>query len=146
MDYSKKVLEHFQKPHNYGHMKNPDGMGKVGNPRCGDIMHLYLRINKDVIKDIKFETMGCAAAIATSSVVTDLAKGKNILEALKIDSQKVVDALGGLPIIKVHCSLLAADALAEAVYDYLKKNKRDIPEELEKKHESLKKEHEEEAE
>jgi nitrogen fixation protein NifU and related proteins len=142
MDYSKKVLEHFQNPHNYGKMKNPDGVGKVGNMRCGDVMYLYIKINKkEVITDIKFETLGCAAAIATSSVVTDLAKGKNIFEALKISSQNVVDSLGGLPVIKIHCSLLAADALAEAIYDYLTKNKKEIPDNLKKKHENFLKSH-----
>ncbi|MDP2909521.1 MAG: iron-sulfur cluster assembly scaffold protein [bacterium] len=139
--YSKKVMEHFQNPHNYGKIENPDGIGKVGNPRCGDIMYLYIKVENDIITDIKFETMGCAAAIATSSVVTDLAKGKNILEALKLNSQNVVDALEGLPVIKVHCSLLAADALAEAVYDYLKKNRREIPNDLEEKHAKINKEH-----
>ena len=121
--YSKKVIKHFQEPHNYGKMKNPDGVGKVGNPVCGDVMHLYIKVEKEIIKDIKYETFGCVAAISTSSVVTDLAKGKTLQEALKIDSNKVIKSLGGLPAIKIHCSLLAVDALKKAINDYLlKKN------------------------
>ncbi len=142
--YSKKVIEHFQKPHNYGKMKNPDGTGKVGNIVCGDVMHLYIRVEKnkrgeEIVKDIKFETFGCVAAISTSSVVTDLAKGKTLKEAMKIDSNKVVKSLGGLPKIKYHCSLLAVDALNEAIYDYLSKNKKPIPKELQKKHKRIEK-------
>lgn len=121
MDYSKKVLEHFQNPHNYGKIKNPDGTGEVGNARCGDIMRLYIKVKNDILADVKFETMGCAAAIATSSIVTDLAKGKSLEEAAKIDSKSVVDSLGGLPIIKIHCSLLAVEALKKAINDYRKK-------------------------
>lgn len=139
--YSKKVIEHFQDPHNYGKMKNPDGVGKVGNPICGDVMHLYIKVDRDeVIKDIKFETFGCVAAISTSSIVTDLAKGKTLQQALKIDGSKVVKSLGGLPDIKYHCSLLAADALSEAIYDYLSRNKKPIPKELQKKHQKIEKE------
>ncbi|MBM3251080.1 MAG: iron-sulfur cluster assembly scaffold protein [Candidatus Nealsonbacteria bacterium] len=133
--YSKKVIKHFQNPHNYGRMKNPDGVGKVGNIVCGDVLWLYIKVDKkEVIKDIKYETFGCAAAIATSSIITDLAKGRTIEEALKIDSGKLVKSLGGLPPIKVHCSLLAIDALSEAIYDYLSKNKKPIPENLQKTH------------
>jgi len=138
--YSKTVIEHFQNPHNYGKIENPDGTGKVGNPRCGDIMYLYIKVKEDKITDIKFETLGCAAAIATSSVVTDLAKGRNIFDALKINSENVIEKLEGLPVIKVHCSLLAADALAEAVYDYLKKSNKAVPEELEERHRQINKE------
>lgn len=123
MDYSEKVLEHFQSPHNYGKMENPDGTGKVGNPQCGDIMYLYIKVKNNKITDIKFETMGCAAAIATSSIVTDLAKGKTLEEAEKIDSKKVVESLGGLPVIKVHCSLLAVEALKKAIDEYREKTK-----------------------
>ena len=123
--YSKKVIEHFQNPHNYGKMKNPDGVGKVGNPICGDTMHLYIKVEKGIIKDIKYETFGCVAAISTSSVVTDLAKGKTLQQALKIDSNKVVKSLGGLPDIKYHCSLLAVDALKKAINDYLSKKKNE---------------------
>lgn len=138
--YSKKVIEHFQNPHNYGKMKNPDGTGRVGNIICGDVMHLYIKVDKDIIKDTKFETFGCAAAISTSSVVTDLAKGKTLKQALKIDYSKVIESLGGLPPIKIHCSLLAVDALSEAIYDYLSKNKKPIPKGLQTRHERIEKE------
>lgn len=129
--YSKKVIEHFRNPHNYGRIKNPDGIGKVGNIRCGDILWLYIKIKKDkkgreIIKDIKYETFGCVAAISTSSVVSDLAKGKTLKEAMKIDSKEVVKSLGGLPAIKYHCSLLGVDALQAAIKDYLSKNKKPL--------------------
>ena len=136
--YTQKLIEHFSNPHNYGSIKDPDGTGQVGNPTCGDVMKLYIKINKDVIKDIKFETFGCAAAIATSSVLTDLAKGKTIKEALAIKNQDIVNSLGGVPNIKIHCSILAVDALYEAIYDYLSKNKKKIPEKVQKKHNQLK--------
>jgi nitrogen fixation NifU-like protein len=143
--YTKKVIEYFKKPHNYGRMKNPDGLGKVGNPICGDVMWLYIKVGKDkkgreIIRDIKFETFGCVAAIATSSVITDLAKGKTLEEAMKIDRKEIVKSLGGLPPIKIHCSILAAGALSEAIYDYLSKNKREIPKELKEKHKQIEKE------
>ncbi len=143
--YSKKVIEHFQKPHNYGKMKNPDGIGKVGNIICGDVMHLYIRVGKDkkgkeIIKDIKFETFGCVAAISTSSVVTDLAKGKTLEEAIEIKSNEIVKSLGGLPPIKHHCSLLGVDALFEAIYGYFSKNKKEIPAKLQKRHQRIEKE------
>lgn len=138
--YSDKVMDHFRNPHNYGKIDKPDGIGKVGNIICGDIMYLYIKVRNDKIADVKFETFGCASAIATSSVVTDLAKNKTLLEALKIGNNDVVEALDGLPPIKVHCSLLAADALKEAIYDYMKKNKKSIPAELEKHHQRLEKE------
>lgn len=142
--YSKKVIEHFQNPHNYGGMKKPDGVGRVGNLICGDVMNLYIKVAKnEVIKDISFETFGCAAAISTSSVITDLVKGKAIKEALKINNKKVIESLGSLPPIKIHCSLLAADALSEAIYDYLSKNKKEIPRELEKRHQRIEKERKE---
>lgn len=142
--YTKKVIEYFKNPHNYGRMKNPDGTGKVGNITCGDVMHLYIKVGKnkrgqEVIKDAKFETFGCVAAISTSSVVTDLAKGKSLKEALAISRDDVVDSLGGLPPIKYHCSVLAVDALSEAVYDYLSKNNKPIPKELQKRHERIQK-------
>ncbi|MFC1789767.1 iron-sulfur cluster assembly scaffold protein [Patescibacteria group bacterium] len=126
--YTKKVFECFKNPKNYGKMKNPDGVGKIGNPVCGDVMWLYIKVeknkkNQEMIKDIKFETFGCVAAIATSSIITDLAKGKTLKEAMKIDKQKIVESLGGLPPIKMHCSILAASALAVAIKDYLSKNK-----------------------
>jgi len=146
--YTKKVMEHFKNPHNYGEIKNPDGLGKVGNLVCGDVMYLYIKVGKnrkkeEIIKDIKFETFGCVAAISTSSVVTDLAKGKTLEEAIEINNNKIVKSLGGLPPIKIHCSLLAVDALAEAIYDYLSKNKKPIPEKLKKVHQRIKKENKE---
>ncbi|PIS39747.1 MAG: iron-sulfur cluster assembly scaffold protein, partial [Candidatus Nealsonbacteria bacterium CG08_land_8_20_14_0_20_38_20] len=142
--YTKKVMEHFKNPHNCGRMKNPDGVGKVGNVICGDVLWLYIKVGKnkkgrEIIKDIKFETFGCVAALATSSVITDLAKGKTIEDALKISRQDIVKSLGGLPAIKLHCSVLAADALSEALYDYFVKNKREIPKELEDKHRTAEK-------
>jgi nitrogen fixation NifU-like protein len=139
LTYSPKVLEHFRNPHNYGSITNADGVGEVGNMTCGDVMKLYIKVaqnkqGEDYIKDIKFETLGCAAAIATSSVVTDLAKNKTLTEAIKINNADVIKALDNLPAIKIHCSLLAADALIEAVYSYYQKIGREIPTELEKNH------------
>jgi len=126
--YSKLVIQHFTKPHNQGVIKNADGVGTVGNPKCGDIMRMYIKIAKnktgeEIIKDIKFETLGCGAAISTSSMATDLAKGMTVAEALKITNKQVAEQLGGLPKMKLHCSNLAADALHEAIADYRKKNK-----------------------
>ena len=117
--YSEKVLDHFKNPHNQGQIPDADAMGEVGNPTCGDIMKLYLKIKDNIIKDIKFETLGCGAAIASTSMLTDLVKGKKIKDALKITKQDVADALGGLPQPKVHCSILAVDALKKAVENYL---------------------------
>ena len=127
-----------------GKIKNPDGVGRAGNLICGDVMHIYIKVEKDkkgkeIIKDIKFETFGCVAALSTSSVVTDLAKGKTLDRALQINKDNIIKALGGLPLIKIHCSVLAIDALSEAIYDYLTKNKREIPEELQKRHKKIKK-------
>ena len=138
--YTKKTLQHFKDPHNYGKIKDPDGMGKVGNIVCGDVMWLYIKVEKNKIKDIKFETFGCVAALSTSSVITDLAKEKTLTEALKISKDEIIKTLDGLPPIKIHCSVLAVDALSEAIYDYLLKNKKKVPEELKKKHRQLKKE------
>ena len=121
--YSKKVMDHFMNPKNVGIIENPDGYGKVGNPVCGDLMEIYIKVKDDIIKDIKFKTFGCGSAIATSSMVTELAKGKNIDEALKITRNDVADELDGLPPQKMHCSNLAADALQEAIKDYKKKKK-----------------------
>lgn len=125
--YSKKVLEHFTRPHNQGVIKNPSGVGMVGNPTCGDMMKIYIKVKKDakkreVISDIKFETLGCASAIATSSMITDLAKGKTLEKAQRITRQDVAEALEGLPPIKMHCSNLAADGLHEAIRDYKENN------------------------
>ena len=122
--YSKKVMEHFMNPKNVGIIDNPDGYGKVGNPICGDLMEIYIKVENDKIKDIKFKTFGCGSAIATSSMVTELAKGKNVDEAIKITRQDVADELDGLPPQKMHCSNLAADALHEAIKDYKKKKEK----------------------
>lgn len=119
--YSEKVMDHFQNPRNMGEMKDPDGVGRVGNPTCGDLMEVYIKVNDDKLEDVKFRTFGCGAAIATSSMVTEMAKGKKLDEALKITKQDVADELGGLPPIKMHCSNLAADALQAAVKDYREK-------------------------
>ncbi|KKQ67995.1 MAG: iron-sulfur cluster assembly scaffold protein [Candidatus Nealsonbacteria bacterium RIFCSPHIGHO2_01_FULL_38_55] len=143
--YSKKVMEHFKKPHNYGRIENADGIGEIGNVVCGDLMKLYIKIGKnkkgeEIVGDIKFETFGCVAAISSSSAVTDLVKGKTIKEALEINSRKIAETLGGLPPIKYHCSVLGADAFLEAIYDYFSKNKRPIPKKIQKNHLRLKKE------
>jgi len=130
MDYTEKVLEYFRNPRNMGKIENPDGVGKVGNAICGDVMWIYIKVGKnengeEIIEDIKFETFGCAAAIATSSVVTELAKGKTLQEAEKISNKDVVEFLGGLPPIKKHCSLLAEEGLKAAIEDYRKKKKNE---------------------
>ncbi|HLE41641.1 MAG TPA: Fe-S cluster assembly scaffold protein NifU [Nitrospirota bacterium] len=119
--YSSKVMEHFAHPHNVGEIPDADGVGTVGNPVCGDVMRLYIKVDKDVITDAKFKTFGCGAAIATSSMVTDLVKGKTVGEALKISNAAVAEALGGLPKVKMHCSVLAEEALRSALDDYYKK-------------------------
>jgi nitrogen fixation NifU-like protein len=121
MQYSKKVLQHFAEPHNVGVMEDPDGVGEVGNPVCGDVMKIYIKVKDDRIEDIKFQTLGCGAAIATSSMVTDLAKGKTLDEALTITRDAVATELDGLPPAKMHCSNLAADALHAAIAEYRKK-------------------------
>ena len=122
--YTEKVKDHFLNPRNVGEIKNPDGFGKVGNPVCGDVMAIYIKVKDNRIVDIKFKTFGCVAAVATSSVLTEMVKGKKIDEALKITRNDVANELGGLPAIKMHCSNLAADALREAIKDYKnKKNK-----------------------
>ena len=135
--YSKKVLKHFRNPHNLGKIKDASGTGEVGNMACGDVMKLYLKIEGNVIKDVKFETYGCAAAIATSSVITDLVKGKTIDDALAMTNKSVIDSLDGLPPIKIHCSLLSVDALNEAIYDYLNKNTMEIPSALAERHKRM---------
>ena len=116
--YNEKILDHFQNPRNAGGMDNPDGVGTVGNIACGDIMTIYIKVENEVITDIKFKTFGCGAAIASSSFTTELVKGKTIDEALQLTRQDVSDGLGGLPPIKMHCSNLALDALREAIKDY----------------------------
>ena len=122
--YSEKVLEHFNNPRNMGEIENADGVGKVGNPVCGDIMNLYINVEDNRIIDAKFKTFGCGAAIATSSMVTEMVKGKTIEEALKISNRAVAEALDGLPPIKMHCSVLAEEALRSAIDDFYKKNKK----------------------
>ncbi len=121
--YSEKVMEHFQNPRNVGEIENADGTGHVGNPVCGDIMELYIQVKDSTIVDAKFKTFGCGAAIATSSMVTEMLKGKTIEEALKISNRTVADALDGLPPIKMHCSVLAEEALKLAIEDYQAKSK-----------------------
>ena len=117
--YSEKVMEHFKNPRNVGEIENPDGVGRVGDPICGDVMELYIKVKDGVIVDVKFRTFGCAAAVATSSMVTEMVKGKSVEEALKISNKAVVEALDGLPPAKVHCSVLAEDALRAAIENYL---------------------------
>jgi nitrogen fixation NifU-like protein len=116
--YSQRVMEHFRNPRNVGVIEDPDGMGEVGNPMCGDMMKITIKVESDRIRDIKFQTLGCAAAIATSSMVTEMAKGMTLEEASSISRQSIADALEGLPAAKMHCSNLAADALHEAIKDY----------------------------
>ena len=119
--YSERVMEHFRNPRNVGEIPDADGVGTVGNPVCGDMMSIYIKVKDNRIVDIKFKTFGCGAAVATSSMITELAKFKSLEEAMKISRQDVADSLGGLPPIKMHCSNLAADALHEAILDYRKK-------------------------
>jgi len=116
--YSEKVMDHFANPRNVGEIPDADGVGKVGNPQCGDVMWLYIKVKDNIITDIKFKTFGCGAAIATSSMITELARGKTLEEAKKISRADVAENLGGLPPVKMHCSNLAADALREAIKDY----------------------------
>jgi len=121
--YNDKIMEHFKNPRNVGEIEDPDGVGRVGNPVCGDVMELYIKVNDGIIVDAKFKTFGCAAAIATSSMVTEMVKGKSIEEALKISNKAVVEALDGLPPAKVHCSVMAEEALKAAIEDYLEHQK-----------------------
>ncbi|MBU1120695.1 iron-sulfur cluster assembly scaffold protein [Candidatus Micrarchaeota archaeon] len=124
--YSKKVMKYFKNPKNIGEIKNADGIGKVGNPQCGDIMYVYIKVGKnkkgkEILKDIKVKTFGCIAAVATSSVITEMAKGKTLDEALKISKMDIARELGGLPPIKMHCSVLSAEGLKKAIAEYRKK-------------------------
>ncbi|MBE0475765.1 MAG: Fe-S cluster assembly scaffold protein NifU [Coriobacteriia bacterium] len=123
--YSEKVMEHFANPHNVGVIEDADGVGEVGNPVCGDVMKITIRVDDDRIDDIKFQTLGCGAAIATSSIVTEMAKGMSLADAVRISKQQVADELGGLPPVKMHCSVLATDGLKKAVDDYLVKQGRE---------------------
>lgn len=143
--YTEKVVEHFRKPHNMGKMSEPSAVGRVGNMLCGDVMWFYIRVEPDaggreIISDVSWETFGCTAAIATSSMMSDLAKGKTLDEAIAITNRDVADKLGGLPAVKMHCSALAADALNEAIHDYLTKQARPIPQALAARHERIQKE------
>ena len=116
--YTEQVMDHFMNPRNMGEMENADGVGTVGNAKCGDIMRIYIKVEDNVITDVKFKTFGCGAAIATSSKATELVKGKTLDEALQITNKMVMDSLGGLPPVKVHCSVLAEEALHAAIQDY----------------------------
>ena len=118
MEYTEQVMDHFMNPRNMGEMEDASGVGTVGNAKCGDIMRIYIKVENDVIVDVKFKTFGCGAAVATSSKATELVKGKTIDEALQITNQAVMEALGGLPPVKVHCSVLAEEALHAAIQDY----------------------------
>ena len=134
MLYSERVMDHFTNPRNVGEIENADGVGTVGNAKCGDIMQMFIKVENDTIVDVKFKTFGCGAAIATSSMATELVKGHTIDEALKLTNQVVVEALDGLPPVKVHCSVLAEEAIKTAVADYYNKIGRPIDFEIEKAH------------
>lgn len=125
--YSQKVMDHFMNPRNVGEIPDADGVGEVGNPKCGDIMKMYLKIKDGVIEDVKFKTFGCGAAVASSSMATELIKGKTIEEAMKLTNKAVAEALDGLPSIKMHCSVLAEQAIKAALLDYSKKHNVHIP-------------------
>lgn len=126
LEYSEKVMEHFTNPKNVGEIEGAAGVGTVGNAKCGDIMRIYLDIQDNIIKDAKFKTFGCGAAVATSSMATEMIIGKTVEEALKLTNKAVMEALGGLPPVKVHCSLLAEEAVHAALWDYAKKNNLEI--------------------
>lgn len=127
MAYSKLVMDHFENPRNVGKMEDANGIGEVGNAKCGDIMKMYLKIENDVIEDVKFNTFGCGAAIATSSMATEMIKGKKVEEALSLTNKAVMDALGGLPTPKIHCSILAEEAVKSAVEDYYHRKGEEFP-------------------
>lgn len=137
--YSDKVMDHFMSPRNMGEIENANAVGEVGNPACGDMMKLYFQINDDgIIEDVKFKTFGCGAAIASSSMATELIKGKSVEEVLELTNQAIVEALDGLPPAKIHCSVMAEEAIEEALKDYYKRSGKDLNE-LEKMKESLNK-------
>ena len=121
MQYTEKVMQHFMHPHNVGVIESPDGYGKVGNPSRGDIMEIFIKVDNDIITDVKFRTFGCASAIASSSISTDMIIGKTVEDALKVTNKAVVEALGGLPAVKMHCSVLAEEAIKMAIEDYIAK-------------------------
>ena len=137
MEYTEQVMDHFMNPRNMGEMEDASGVGTVGNAKCGDIMRIYIKVENDVITDVKFKTFGCGAAIATSPKATELVKGKTLDEALQITNKQVMDALGGLPPVKVHCSVLAEEALHAAIQDYkdrLEKGEKPVTEDEEVKY------------
>ena len=139
MPYSEKVMDHFTNPRNVGEIVDASGIGTVGNPVCGDVMKMYLKIEGDIIVDVKFKTFGCGAALATSSMVTEMVKGKSIEDALKVTNKAVAEALGGLPPVKMHCSVLAEEALRSALKDYYKRQGLPVPfDDKEHKHEGEK--------
>ncbi len=125
--YSEKVMDHFENPRNVGEIPDANGVGTVGNAKCGDIMRMYLKVENGIIEDVKFKTFGCGAAIATSSMATEMVKGKSLKEALQLTNKAVAEALDGLPPVKMHCSLLAEEAIHAAVEDYLKNHPEDAP-------------------
>jgi nitrogen fixation NifU-like protein len=127
LSYGEKVMDHFMNPRNVGEIPDASGIGTVGNPICGDVMKMFLKIENNIIVDAKFKTFGCGAAVATSSMVTEMVKGKTMEEALKISNKTVAEALGGLPPIKMHCSVLAEEALRSALKDYYKKQGKELP-------------------
>ncbi len=135
--YTKEIMKHFRNPKNVGVIKNPDGKGRVGNLICGDVMELYIKVKNNKIVDIKFQTFGCVVALAVSSMLTTMVKGKTLKQAMKITNKDILKKSGKVPPIKVHCSILAADALQEAIYDYFSKNNLKIPEKLKKEHERI---------
>ncbi|MBN2202811.1 MAG: iron-sulfur cluster assembly scaffold protein [Candidatus Aenigmarchaeota archaeon] len=137
--YPKEIMEHFKNPKNIGTIKDADGIGKVGNLVCGDVMMFYIKVDKNKISDIKFQTFGCVVAIAVSSMLTEMVKGKTLNYAIKTTSKDILKKSGKVPTIKAHCSVLAADALHEAIYDYMLKQKMKIPAGLEKEHKRIKK-------
>lgn len=143
LGYTKKVIEYFLKQKYVGEIKNADGIGKLGNPICGDVMQIYIKVGKkngkEYIKDIKFKTLGCVAAIASSSALCELVKGKSLKDALKISRKDIIKKVGNLPPIKYHCSILGEETLFEAIYDYMKKTKKKIPKEIEEKHRKISK-------
>ena len=122
MAYSEKVMDHFANPRNVGEIENADGIGEVGNSKCGDIMKMYIKVDNDIITDVKFKTFGCGAAIATSSMATEMVKGKTVQEAMEVTNKAVMEALDGLPPVKIHCSLLAEEAIHAALWDYAEKH------------------------
>ena len=127
MEYTKEVMEHFVNPHNVGELENANAVGEVGNAKCGDIMRMSMFIEDGIIKDIRFKTFGCGAAIATSSVATDLVKGKTLEEALMVTNKQVIDMLGGLPDVKIHCSVLAEEAIHAAISNYCEQTGTELP-------------------